>query len=113
MPKMRPRSCTLAAAVSFAALLTSASMASAAPRTHVVAIEKMKFSAVPQNLRAGDTIVWINRDILRHTATGRDGSFNIDLAAGASGRMVIGKAGLIAFYCKFHPGMRGMLRVAR
>ena len=87
--------------------------AAAAPATHVVVIDKMKFGPLPANVRAGDRIVWVNRDLFRHTATARDGSFNIDLPAGAKGATVIRKAGEIPFVCKYHPGMRGTLSVKK
>ena len=94
-------------------LLVAPSMAAAAPRTHVVTIEKMKFGALPADVRAGDTIIWDNRDMFKHTATARDGSFNVDLPAGAKGKTGVRKAGAIAFMCKYHPGMRGVLKVAK
>ena len=109
---MRRLAIPVAAFASLAALLPVAP-AAAAPRTHVVMIDKMKFGALPPDVRAGDSILWINRDILRHTATANDRSFNVDLLAGAKARTVIRKAGAIPFYCKYHPGMRGVLRVAR
>ena len=98
-----------------AALLLSLapSAAAAAPRTYVVVIDKMKFGAVPAGLKAGDTIVWDNRDLFRHTATAKDGSFNVDLPAGKKGKTRLGEAGAIAFTCKYHPGMRGVLKVAK
>ena len=95
-----------------AALLLSPPLA-AAPRTHVVTIDKMKFGAVPAGLKAGDTIVWQNRDMFRHTATARDGSFNVDLAAGAKGKTLLRKPGTLDFTCKYHPGMRGVLKVGK
>jgi len=94
-------------------LLMTSLPAAAAPRTHVVVIDKMKFGPLPAGLKVGDTILWANKDIFRHTATAKDGSFNIDLPAGAKGKTVIRKAGSIAFTCKYHPGMRGVLRVAK
>lgn len=96
-----------------ALLLFVPSAAAAAPRTHVVVMDKMKFGAVPAGIRTGDTILWVNRDMFRHTATAANGAFNIDLAAGAKGRTVVRKAGTFPFICKFHPGMRGVLRVAK
>lgn len=87
--------------------------AAAAPRTHTIVMDKMKFGAVPAGVKAGDTILWVNKDMFRHTATAKDGSFNIDLPAGAKGKTVVRKAGAIAFTCKYHPGMRGMLKVAK
>ena len=94
-------------------LLLAPSLAAAAPRTHVVTIDKMKFGALPADVKAGDTILWENRDLFRHTATAKDGSFNVDLPAGAKGKTVVRKAGVIAFTCKYHPGMRGVLKVAK
>jgi plastocyanin len=92
--------------------------ASAAPEVHkaavhTIVIEKMKFGPVPSHVAAGDVIVWMNKDIFRHTATARDGSFNVDLRPGTSGKSVITHAGTIPFYCIFHPGMQGRLIVAR
>lgn len=96
-----------------AALLLSVTPAAAAPRTHMVVMDKMKFGPVPMDVKVGDTIVWVNRDMFRHTATAANGAFNIDLPAGAKGRTIIGKAGTIPFVCKYHPGMRGVLKVAK
>ena len=96
-----------------AALLQAMPLAAAAPQTHVVVIDKMKFGAVPANLRAGDTIVWVNRDLFKHTATARNGSFNVDLPPKAKAKTVIRSAGAIPFYCIYHPGMTAVLRVTR
>ena len=86
--------------------------ASAAPRTHTVVIDKMKFGAMPAGLRAGDRIVWVNKDMFRHTATARDGSFDLDLKPGAKGVSVV-KPGDILVTCRYHPGMKAMLKVAK
>ena len=96
-----------------AALLLLSPAAAAAPRTHLVVIDKMRFGALPGDLRTGDIIVWENRDLFRHTATAKDGSFNVDLPAGGKGRTVLQRPGTFAFTCKFHPGMRGVLKVAK
>lgn len=85
----------------------------AAAQHHVVVIADMKFGAVPANIHIGDTIEWVNRDIFRHTATARDGSFNVDLPAGAKAVVTLKRAGAVAFYCRYHPGMTGTLNVAR
>ena len=87
------------------------SAAVAAPRTHVVVIDKMKFGPTPNDVRVGDTIVWDNRDMFRHTATGAKGAFNVDLKAGTKGKTIMRRAGRIPFICKYHPGMRGTLVV--
>lgn len=96
-----------------ALLLLAPPPAAAAPRTYTIVIDKLKFGAAPAGVKAGDTILWVNKDLFRHTATARDGSFNIDLPAGKTGRTVIRKVGAIPFVCKFHPGMRGVLKVSK
>ena len=92
-------------------LLGLSTAAGAAPQTYTVVIQKMKFGPLPAQVRKGDSIIWVNRDILRHTATAADHSFDVDLPAGAKGKTLIRKAGTIAFTCRFHPGMRGTLKV--
>jgi plastocyanin len=93
------------------ALLLAVSPAAAAPRSYTIVIEKLKFGPLPAELHKGDSIVWVNRDFLRHTATAEDHSFDADLPAGAKATIVLRKSGTIAFVCRYHPGMRGVLHV--
>jgi plastocyanin len=97
--------------VALAVLLLPQPPAMAAPRTHVVVIDAMKFGQVPADVRAGDRISWVNKDMFRHTATARDGSFNADLMPGARATVVVRKAGTIAITCRYHPGMSATLKV--
>jgi plastocyanin len=103
----------VALAASIAASLAASTPAAAAPQTHVVVIDKMKFGALPANVRRGDVIRWVNKDLFRHTATALNRSFHVDLPPGAQGTTVVRNTGTIPFLCKYHPGMRGVLRVAR
>lgn len=104
------RRCVLfAAGAGVAASL--ASPAAAASRTYTVVIDKMKFGPVPAQLHRGDSIIWVNRDFLRHTATAANHSFDVDLPAGARARTVLRNAGTLPFICRYHPGMRGVLQV--
>ena len=85
----------------------------AKPRMHTVVMGNMKFGPVPAGIKAGDVIVWVNRDMVPHTATARNGSFDVNPAARQSRRMTVTRAGTFAFYCRFHPGMQGTLTTAR
>jgi plastocyanin len=98
-------------AASGGALLLAASPAPAAPHDYAVVIEKMKFGPLPANLHKGDSIIWVNRDFLRHSATAVNHSFDVDLPPGAKARMVLKSSGAIPFVCRYHPGMRGILQV--
>lgn len=99
--------------VALAVLLMPSPPASAAPRTYTVVIDKMKFGPVPASLHPGDRIVWLNKDMFRHTATAKGGSFDLDLKPGASAATTVRKAGAIVVVCRYHPGMRAMLKVAK
>ena len=110
MKSMRRRMPVIAAAA-WALLLTSAP-AAAAPRSFTVVIDKMKFGAIPANIHAGDIIIWDNRDMFRHSATAK-GAFDIDLPAGKVVKVRVTKTGTFNFLCKYHPGMKGVLRVSK
>ena len=84
----------------------------AAPRTHTIIIDKMKFSPAPSGVRVGDTMAWVNRDLFRHTATARNQAFDVDIQPGATGTSVMRTAGTLAYYCRFHPAMTGQIVVA-
>ena len=97
----------------FAVLLLSSPPAAAAPRTHVIVIDKMKFGPVPQTIRAGDRISWVNRDIFRHTATAKQRGIDVDLPPGAAKVTTVVRAGTFAVICRYHPGMRATLKVSK
>ena len=94
-----------------ALLLLAVSPAAAVPHSYTVVIDKLKFGPMPVQLHKGDTIVWVNHDFLRHSATASDHSFDVDLPAGATGKTIPNKTGTISFVCKYHPGMHGVLQV--
>lgn len=104
---MAVRLLTLCAAAA-GGLLSVADPAPAAAATHVVTIEALKYSPVPP-LKVGDTVLFVNKDMFRHTVTASDNRFNLDLMPGARGGLHINSAGHASFYCKYHPGMRGIM----
>lgn len=83
------------------------------PRRHVVEIRGMAFEPAALEVAPGDTVVWINRDMVPHTATsaGRDGWDTGILARGDSGSRVFHRAGTTAYVCALHPTMRGAVTV--
>jgi len=99
-------------AVALVGALALASCGKPAPATYQVTLANMAYGPLPTDLRVGDSIEWINADIFQHSATARDGSFDVDLPPKAHGRTVLTKPGQIDFYCRYHPGMSGRLTVA-
>ena len=84
----------------------------AEPLVHGVIIANLAFGLAPTGLHVNDVVEWTNGDILRHTATAKYGSFNVDLPPGAKGRATLRRAGVITYICRFHPGMTARLEVA-
>ncbi len=93
-------------------LLALASGLGSTAAEYVIVLDDMAFGPVPAEVHPGDTITWRNDDIFRHSATANDDSFDVDLPAKSSASMVVGAAGNIDFFCKFHPGMTGTLVVS-
>lgn len=75
-----------------------------------IMIDKMAFSPLEIEAKAGDTIEWINNDVFAHTATVK-GGFEVMLPPRKSGSVVVEKAGTVDYYCRFHPNMKGRIKV--
>ena len=105
------RSLLGAMGASAALLALAGAAAPAAPQKYTVVMANMSYGKLPAGVKVGDTIVWVNRDTVPHTATARDRSFDVRVQQGQSVSMVVKKAGNIAFYCIYHPAMRGTLAV--
>jgi plastocyanin len=83
-------------------------------KTHTVTIEGMRFQPEVLTVAPGDTIVWVNKDLVPHTVTSKAGSFDSkDIQADKSWRYTIHTTGDFAYICTFHPTMKAMLRVTQ
>lgn len=73
----------------------------------------MIFDPAELTVAPGDMVVWINRDIVPHTATARgvDGWDTNILVPGDSGSYVADSGIDGSYVCSLHPGMRGRLIV--
>jgi plastocyanin len=102
--------------IALAALAAAGNLPAAAPApVHhevTIAIAGMHFGPAPAGLKVGDTIIWVNRDIVAHTVTARDHSFDGVVQPRHSVRLTLRRAGNIAFYCRFHPAMQGALTIS-
>ncbi len=80
------------------------------PRQHIVEIRAFSFSPQRTVASPGDTIVWINRDIVPHTVTANGGMWRSHaLEEGQSWEMVVEENGNYSYFCEFHPHMTGVL----
>jgi plastocyanin len=93
------------------AVLTLAASVSAHAATIQITMENLVIAPAQVTAKVGDTIEWINKDILAHTATARNGDWDVMLPPKKNGTLVLKKAGTIEYYCRFHPNMKATLTV--
>lgn len=89
----------------------SAGIAQARAETVRVEVDRLTFTPTEISVKVGDTVEWVNKDILAHTATVR-GDWEVALPANKSGSRTMTKAGSVEYYCRFHPNMKGRIVVA-
>jgi plastocyanin len=84
----------------------------AKPATHTVTIDATSYRPARLAVHVGDTVVWVNKDLIPHTATAKGGGFDSKvLAAGASFRFTVEAKGAADYACLFHPTMAGRIDV--
>ena len=83
------------------------------PVTHTVTIDATSYSPATITVAPGDTVVWVNKDVIPHTATSRkEGVFDSGtIASGDSWKHTFKTKGELDYFCQFHPTMKGVLRV--
>src|SRR4051812_6748849 len=93
------------------AALTRGIFVSARAATIQISMEDLVISPAEATAKVGDTIEWINRDIFAHTATARNGDWDVTMPPKKTVTSVLKKAGTIEYYCRFHPNMKATLTV--
>jgi len=74
-------------------------------------LQKDNYLPNPAVVKNGSIVTWNNQDILDHTVTADDGSFDIQIIHPSSSRTsVIEAIGNITYHCKIHPWMRAVIR---
>ena len=76
-----------------------------------VDIKDMAFSPAAFTAHVEDTIEWINDDFVAHSATARNGDWDVNVPAHQTRRLLIQRPGTVAYYCRFHPTMKGEAQI--
>jgi plastocyanin len=99
--------------LSVVTLLALAAMAVPAHAATIqVVMENLVISPAEASAKVGDTIEWINKDVFAHTATARNGDFDVTIPPNKTVTSVLKKAGTVEYYCRFHPNMKAVLNIA-
>ncbi|WOH51400.1 cupredoxin domain-containing protein [Bradyrhizobium sp. sBnM-33] len=95
-----------------AALLLGATVVPAHAATIQITIDDLVFAPAEVSAKVGDTIEWINKDVFAHTATARNGDFDVATPLKKTVTSVLKKAGSVEYYCRYHPNMKAVLTIA-
>lgn len=79
---------------------------------HSVALKNSRFNPNLLFIKAGDTVVWTNQDMILHTVTAYEGSFDSgNLPPGATFTWTSTSPGVVPYHCNFHGLMVAVLVV--
>lgn len=77
-----------------------------------IEIEGLAFQTAELRVSVGESVIWINRDDVPHTATADDGSFDTGvIGAGETAQITFERAGTFSYYCAPHPFMKATIVV--
>lgn len=86
-----------------------------ASETVQVDISKLVYAPAEINVHVGDTVRWTNNDFVAHTATAKadatGGAWNVMIPAGKTADWQAEEVGSVQYYCRFHPNMKGTIKV--
>ena len=95
-----------------AALLSIAAIAVPAHAATIeIVMDNLVILPAEISVKVGDTVELINKDILAHTATARNGDFDVMMPPKKTVTSVVKKAGTVEYFCRFHPNMKAVLKV--
>lgn len=76
-----------------------------------VTIERLEFLPATIEAKVGETIEWINKDPFVHTATVK-GGWEVLIPPGKTATHVVTSNDSVEYYCRFHPNMKGRIKVS-
>ncbi len=103
---MPGRVASVALAVTFLPMVVPAHAA-----TIEITMENLVISPAEMPAKVGDTVEWTNKDVFAHTATAKNGDFDVNLPPKKSATFVLKKAGTVDYYCRYHPNMKATLKI--
>jgi plastocyanin len=81
--------------------------------THTIIIDGMQFSPAIATVKRGDTVVWLNKDLVPHTATVAKVFDSGSVAPGMAWRITASQPGRYDYVCTLHPTMKAVLVVEK
>jgi len=83
-------------------------------KQHVVEIRNLEFTPKELAVAPGDTITWVNYDLVPHTVTADDESWDSGLVGSQGQWQTVVQADMhTTYFCRYHPSMTARLRIVR
>ena len=84
------------------------------PLTHIIEIKQFQFFPEVLTVRSGDRVKWVNMDVVPHTATATDDTWDTgNLEFGEHWAFTASAFGETEYICTYHPAMEGKIIVVR
>jgi plastocyanin len=75
-------------------------------------MDGVQYGPAQLTVRAGERVVWVNKDPFPHTVTADNQAFDSgSIATNGTWTFIAKKPGEYAYHCTFHPTMKGQLTV--
>ena len=91
--------------------LLSGAIVPAQAATIQIVMDNLVVSPAQSTAKVGDTIEWVNKDVFVHTATAKNGDFDVMQPPKKTVTSVLKKAGTVEYYCRYHPNMKAVLKI--
>lgn len=102
----------LVAVLAASGLLPALRSFALAGRSHTIEIKEFAFVPARLMVKPGDQVTWLNTDVVPHTATGAEESWDTgNLQQGAQATLKITSDMKADYYCRHHPSMVAQLVV--
>ncbi len=97
------------------AMLASMGQLACAHPLQIVEIKTLAYTLAEVTLHVGDTLEWVNKDPIIHTLTVKAGTaggpWEIIIEPSKSIKRQMNDVGIVEYYCRFHPNMKGRIIV--
>ncbi|HIH21535.1 MAG TPA: cupredoxin family copper-binding protein [Candidatus Diapherotrites archaeon] len=81
-------------------------------QTVTVEIQNFAYSPAELTIKKGDTVKWVNKDSVQHTATGDSGEFDTGLISqNQEASVTFNNVGTFTYHCTPHPYMKATIIV--
>jgi plastocyanin len=93
------------------ALLLMLMLSSADAAVIQIKMANVAYAPAQVSAHVGDTVEWTNDDVVAHTATARNGAWDLMIQPKSKASTTLKSPGTIEYYCRLHPNMVGSIMV--